>query len=554
MSTEIPAPPPDPAARVAALFPRAGAVPAEADFAPGGVYPHGLRYLVGGEIRSWGGHAEPVRSVVCDGDSAEPDARRVLGPTARLDAEAALECLRVAAAAWDRGCGAWPTMRVAERIERVLHFVKQMKRAREEVVRLLMWEIGKTRADAEKEFDRTVAYVYDTVEALKETDRQASRLSPAAGILAQIRRAPLGPVLCMGPFNYPVNETFTTLIPALIMGNPVVAKLPRFGVLCYGPLLQAFADSFPRGVVSLFNGEGQKTAGAIVGAGDLAALAFIGSSRVANVLKKQHPRPSRLRCVLGLDAKNPAIVLPDADLDVAVRECVAGALSFNGQRCTAIKLIFAHRSIADRFVQRLADAVDALPFGMPWEPGVMLTPMPEPDKAARMKRYCDDAAEHGARVVNRHGGLTRHTFYFPSVLYPVSPAAAVYNEEQFGPVVPVTVFDDVAEVLDAIAASPYGQQASLIGRDPAVLGPLIDVLANQVCRVNINAQCQRGPDVYPFAGRKDSAEGTLSVSDALRAFSIRSMVAAPMNDENREIVQGVLRERTSAFLNTDYIF
>lgn len=88
---------------------------------------------------------------------------------------------------------------MAERIERVIHFVKQMKRTREEVVRLLMWEIGKTRADAEKEFDRTVAYVYDTVEALKEADRQASRFSTVSGILAQIRRSPLGPALCMGP-------------------------------------------------------------------------------------------------------------------------------------------------------------------------------------------------------------------------------------------------------------------------------------------------------------------------------------------------------------------
>ena len=551
-----PAPVADPAARIAALFPRQGAVPPEAEFARGGgVYDGGVRYLVGGEVRTWGGPTEPVHSVVCvDGDDGSDGGRRLMGPAARLDAAAALECLGAAVRAWDRGCGPWPTMRVAERIERVIHFVKQMKRTREEVVRLLMWEIGKTRADAEKEFDRTVAYVYDTVEALKDADRQASRFSTVSGILAQIRRSPLGPALCMGPFNYPVNETFTTLIPALIMGNPVVAKLPRFGVLCYGPLLASFAEAFPPGVVNIFNGDGRETAGAIVEAGDLAALAFIGSSRVANVLKRQHPRPNRLRCVLGLDAKNSAIVLPDADLDVAVSECVAGALSFNGQRCTGLKLIFVHRSIADHFVGRLADAIDALPFGMPWERGVQLTPLPEPDKATRLQRYCEDAAAHGARVVNRLGGLTNRTFYFPSVLYPVSPAAAVYNEEQFGPVVPVTVFDDVAEALDAIARSPYGQQASVFSRDPRALGPLIDVLANQVCRVNLNAQCQRGPDVYPFAGRKDSAEGTLGVSDALRVFSIRSMVAAAMNDGNREIVQGVLRERTSAFLNTDYIF
>jgi hypothetical protein len=94
----------------------------------------------------------------------------------------------------------------------------------------------------------------------------------------------------------------------------------------------------------------------------------------------------------------------------------------------------------------------------------------------------------------------------------------------------------------------------VFGNDPRVVGPLIDVLANQVCRVNLNAQCQRGPDVYPFTGRKDSAEGTLSVSDALRCFSIRSMVAAPDAPPNTRLLSAILNERSSNFVNTDYIF
>ena len=345
-----------------------------------------------------------------------------------------------------------------------------MQRVREESVRLLTWEIGKTRADSEKEFDRTVQYVLDTVEALKELDRAGSRFSSSAGILAQIRRAPLGVVLCMGPFNYPLNETFTTLIPALIMGNTVVVKLPRYGMLCQAPLLQAFAASFPPGVVNVVNGEGRTVAGPLVETGELAALAFIGSSRVANVLKKQHPRPNRLRCILGLDAKNPAIVLPDADLELAVRECVAGALSFNGQRCTALKLVYVHRSLAERFLQQLSDAVDALPFGMPWEPGVRLTPLPEEGKPETLARLVADALAKGARVVNANGGLSRGTFYFPAVVYPVDRTMALHGVEQFGPVLPVAPFDDVREVVDEIVASDFGQQASVFGRDAARRG------------------------------------------------------------------------------------
>ena len=111
------------------------------------------------------------------------------------------------------------------------------------------------------------------------------------------------------------------------------------------------------------------------------------------------------------------------------------------------------------------------------------------------------------RLPTGWGGLANATFYFPSVVYPVTPAMELYSVEQFGPVVPVAVFDDVQEVFAAVVASSYGQQASIFGTDPARIGPLIDVLANQVCRVNLNAQCQRGPDVYPFARAQGQRRG-----------------------------------------------
>jgi glyceraldehyde-3-phosphate dehydrogenase (NADP+) len=537
--------------RIANIFPRRESVPAEADVSR---YEKGIQYLVGGEVRTWHGRTAEALSAVCISDGAGGVAQRPLGLEARLDKEAALGALEAARQAWDHGRGRWPTMRVGDRVEALLAFAARMRAVREETVRLLTWEIGKSRADSEKEFDRTLQYIADTIEALKETDRAGARFSANDGVLAHIRRAPLGVVLCMGPFNYPLNETFTTLIPALAMGNTVVVKLPRFGALCQAPLLACFAECFPPGVVNIVNGEGREVAGPIVESGTIASLAFIGSSHTANDLKRRHPMPNRLRCILGLDAKNPAIVLDDADLDLAVAECVTGSLSFNGQRCTALKLLFVHRSVAEKFVGRLADAVDALPFGMPWEKGVRITPLPSLDRVAKMKELVLDAQGLGAHVVNRWGGLSNATFHFPSVVYPVTPAMKLYSVEQFGPVVPVAVFDNVQEVFEAIVASNYGQQASVFGTDPRRIGPLIDALANQVCRVNLNAQCQRGPDVYPFAGRKDSAEGTLSVSDALRCFSIRSMVAAPRTDGNTGLLREIVRERTSNFVNTDYLF
>lgn len=130
----------------------------------------------------------------------------------------------------------------------------------------------------------------------------------------------------------------------------------------------------------------------------------------------------------------------------------------------------------------------------------------------------------------------------------------MYHEEQFGPVVPVVAYRDLETVINYVLDSDFGQQLSIFGNNSAQVGRLVDAFANQVGRININAQCQRGPDSFPFNGRKNSAEGTLSVDDALRVFSIRTLVATKFQENNKELVSDIIRNRESSFLTTDYIF
>ncbi len=156
-------------------------------------------------------------------------------------------------------------------------------------------------------------------------------------------------------------------------------------------------------------------------------------------------------------------------------------------------------------------------------------------------------------MINPGGGAHVETLFYPGIVYPVSEKARLYHEEQFGPVIPVVPFDDIEAPVRYVVNSHYGQQLSIFGKDPEMIARLVDPLVNQVCRVNINSQCQRGPDTFPFTGRKDSAEGTLSVSDALRVFSIRTLVAAKETALNRSVITKIVRERKSNFLNTDFI-
>ncbi|PLK46272.1 NADP-dependent glyceraldehyde-3-phosphate dehydrogenase [Emticicia sp. TH156] len=536
--------------KITAIFPGADQIPEAYQIPP----LHQREYLVGGEMRQWSGATQDVYSPVYVKDENGKFVSKHIGSFPITDVPQAMEALDAALKAFDNGRGEWPTMSVSERIACMENFIKKMLEKKTEIVNLLMFEIGKSLADSIKEFDRTVEYIYDTIDCLKDIDRASSRFKIEQGIIGQIRRSPFGVVLCMGPFNYPLNETYTTLIPAILMGNTILFKPPKHGTLLHYPMLEAFKECFPKGVVNTIYGRGANVIPPIMQSGKINILTLIGSSKVANDLKKMHPKLNRLRAVLGLDAKNAGIVLKNADVELSVKECILGSLSFNGQRCTAIKIIWVHRSIAKKFLNRFTEELEKLKYGMPWEAGVNLTPLPEPNKPAYLTECIEDAKAHGAEVMNEGGGTTVHSFFYPAVLYPVNEKMKVYSEEQFGPLIPIVPFDDVEEPIQYLLNSSHGQQVSIFGTNPDQIANLIDPLVNQVSRVNINAQCQRGPDTFPFTGRKDSAEGTLSVEDALRAFSIRTVVATKETPENKKIFNEIVEEHSSHFLSTKYIF
>ena len=506
-------------------------------------------YLIDGKISSWNGKQANVYStLLCDSKDKEPT---LIGNTPEMSGEFALKALDSAHKAFNHGQGSWPTMKVYERINCMENFVDRMILKRDEIVKLLMWEIGKNLNDSIKEFDRTVEYIKDTIEEYKIIDRNGATFQNKSGVRALIRRGPLGVVLCLGPYNYPLNETFALLIPAIIMGNTTIFKPAKHGVLLIAPLLEAFKESFPPGVVNIVFGRGREIASPIMKTGKIDVLALIGHSSSAISLQDLHPQKSRLRLVLGLEAKNPGIILKDADIDLTVSECISGTLSFNGQRCTALKILYVHEDIKDEFLDKFTKAVDELKLGLPWE-NTLLTPLPEPGKPKYISDLIDDAVSKGAKILNKRGGQKQKNFVFPAVLYPVTKDMNVYEEEQFGPVIPVISFNDISKPISDMSESNYGQQVSIFGQDVDTLGPIIDSMVNLVCRVNLNSACQRGPDIYPFTGRKDSAVATLSVHDALRSFSIRTFVASKDNDLNKNILREMIDSKKSHFIRTDY--
>jgi glyceraldehyde-3-phosphate dehydrogenase (NADP+) len=290
---------------------------------------------------------------------------------------------------------------------------------------------------------------------------------------------------------------------------------------------------------------------------------FYSGSKAADELIQGHPHPHRLKVFLQLEANNMAIYLEDlfeksnaALLDNALDEAIIGSLSYNGQRCTALKLHFCPSKHVKAFVELLSKRVEALSVGLPDETHAdneysKITPLPNKARIGYMKELLDDAISKGAKIVNPNGGTLiggeDSTLMVPAVLYPVTSDMRVYHEEQFGPIVPVTTYDSLDTVVEFGLKGEFGQQVSIFGQDSEQVGMLVDTFSAIFGKINLNSQCGRSPDTLPFAGRRSSAMGVMSVTDALREFSIPTVVSyKETNGLNDQLVKGI--ETKSNFL------
>lgn len=478
-----------------------------------------------------------------------------------------LQVLEVAKQAWANGNGAWTQLSLTERCQALQKFFSQLQLRREEMVQTLMYEIGKNRIDAEAEFDRTIDFGRQVLALVQSNPDYMGSWQSIGSTTAFVKRNAVGIYLSLAPYNYPLNECYAAIVPCLLMGNVVILKLPTIGGLVHLWTIEALRDTLPPGTVSFVAGTGRSTMPPLMETGHIDGLAFIGSSKAADDLIQRHPQPHRLKVFLQLEANNLAVYLPDVFddakspglFDTALQQAVLGSLSYNGQRCTALKLHCVPKQHAETFVTELVQRVDALNVGLPGDvhpngSPSQITPLPSPGRISYMNELLQDALQKGAKIVNRDGGKVLggkdSTLMVPAVLFPVTSDMRVYHEEQFGPLVPVTVYDTLDDVLRfAQDENPFGQQISLFGsvESSDAIVAAVDRFSAVFGRINLNAQCGRSPDTIPFSGRRSSAMGVMSVSDALREFSTPTVVAySNANPASAALVEEL--KRKSQFL------
>ncbi len=420
---------------------------------------------------------------------------------------------------------AQPAWRALSYVERAAYLHKAadiLVRDAEKIGAVLSKEVAKGYKAAVSEVIRTAEIVrYAAEEGVRmegEVLEGGSFDAASKKKIAIVRREPLGLVLAISPFNYPVNLAGSKIAPALISGNVVALKPPTQGSISGLLLAEVFAEAgLPAGVFSTITGRGSVIGDYIVEHEAVNFINFTGSTPVGERIGKMAGmRP----IMLELGGKDSAIVLKDADLEKAAKNIVDGAFGYSGQRCTAVKRVLVQEEVADELVEIIREKVLKLTIGNP-EDNADITPLIDTGAADFVEGLVHDAVEKGADAkteIKREGNLI-----CPILFDKVTTDMKLAWEEPFGPVLPVIRVKSVEEAIEISNQSEYGLQASVFTND----FPLAFSIAEQleVGTVHINNKTQRGTDNFPFLGAKKSGAGVQGVKYSIEAMtSVKSVV------------------------------
>ncbi len=391
-----------------------------------------------------------------------------------------------------------------ERIEVFNCAAGMLEKHQDEFVRVLQLEAGKTWADAEGEFHATLQRLKLAMEEARRIygeyipgDWSTSTLEKMALVI----REPVGVVATIIPFNYPLFIAATKIVPALLAGNSVVIKPSSSNPISATMLVRILEEAgVPEGSMNLVTGKGEEMGDALVTSKNVDMINFTGSTPVGRRISKI-AEMKRLHLELG--GKAYALVLDDADLDLAAERCVYGSLKFAGQRCDAVSAVLAVEEIADAFCEKIAMEVDRWKFGDPRDQSVSVGPVINTKAAEGIHELVTDALANGAELLR--GGKFRGSYYEPTVLDNVPMSAKIAEEEVFGPVVTIIRCKDEDEALSFARKSKYGLESCVFTREFYRMWHAAKAL--ECGEVTINDCPSHGVGYFPFGGIKDSGMG-----------------------------------------------
>jgi aldehyde dehydrogenase len=410
----------------------------------------------------------------------------------------------------------WKNVPVNKRAEILYKAADLLIEKSDEMSDIMMREIGKDKKSCESEILRSADYVRFTADTAKNLSGESIPGDSFPGFkknkISLVTREPLGVVLAISPFNYPVNLASSKIAPALIAGNSVVLKPATQGSLCGLYLAKIFEQAgVPAGVLNTVTGRGSEIGDYIVTHPSIDFINFTGSTEVGTRISKI---TSMVPLLMELGGKDAAIVLKDADLDLAASNIVSGAYSYSGQRCTAVKRILVVEEVADKLVEKVKEKVEKLKVGNPLD-GAEVVPLIDNKAADFVWELIDDAREKGAHLLV--GGKREENLIYPTLFDNVTTDMRLAWEEPFGPVLPIIRVKDKDEAIEIANKSEYGLQSSVFTENINEAFYVADKL--EVGTVQVNNKTERGPDHFPFLGVKASGIGTQGIKYSIEAMS-----------------------------------
>ncbi len=400
----------------------------------------------------------------------------------------------------------WEETSISVRVE-LLHKVAQLIKENADKLRdLIILEVGKPYSEAEDEVLRTVDLIDYYAEEGRRVAGEVLESSAFPGYpatkVAIARRVPLGVVLTIPPFNYPINEGAPKIVSALVTGNTVVLKPSTQGALSTLHLVELFSSAgFPEGVLNCVTGEGEDVGEFLVTHHQINCINLTGSYETAERVSQ---KAGLKKLLFGLSGKDASLVLSDCDATLTASEIAKGSFSYAGQRCTGIKRVLVEEKIFDHFVEELREVVKKkYVLGDPRSKETTLGPVIS-DKAAKyVQELLDDAVNLGAKIVL--GGKRKGRYLEATVITGVTKGMRLAWEEPFGPVLPIMKIKNWQEGVQMANESSYGLQSSVFTNTLDLAWKVANAL--EVGSVQINGKDARGPDHFPFTGSKHSGLG-----------------------------------------------
>lgn len=422
----------------------------------------------------------------------------------------------------------WEYLPTSKRAEYLYKAAEILESRKEEIATVMMHEIAKDYKSCMSEVTRTADYIRFSADTAKTISGEGIPGDLFPGYKQDkwsiVSRVPLGVVLAISPFNYPINLSASKIAPALAMGNTVVLKPATQGAMSALHLVQAFVDAgLPEGVLNTVTGRGSEIGDYVVNHGEVDFINFTGSSKVGKSIAKQVEMKPLL---MELGGKDAAIVLHDADLDLTAQNIVAGAYSYSGQRCTAVKRILVEDSVADELIAKLKPLIEEIKVGNP-EDGSTVTPLIDQKSADFVMELVNDALAKGADAVVE--GRQEKNLVYPYLIDHVTEGMRLAWEEPFGPILPIIRVKDADEAIRIANDSEYGLQSSVFTENMNRAFYVAKRL--EVGSVQINNKTERGPDHFPFVGVKSSGIGAQGIRYSIEAMSRLKAIVLNIKDE-----------------------